>query len=93
MEVGRQRCGGMWWGSFREPVIQAGKACQDLVSEKEMQKKEQGMLCFSELGLRRADTPNRTMTLADTQKVEFSEGKAHYLIEGINIPPSLKAWC
>jgi hypothetical protein len=34
-------------------VIQAGKACQDLVSEKEMQKKEEGMLCFSELGLRK----------------------------------------
>lgn len=52
MEVGRQHRGGMWWRrSFREPVIQVGKACQASVSEKEIQKKEEGMLCFSELGL------------------------------------------
>lgn len=41
MEVGRQRCGGIWWRSFREPVMQAGKVCQALVSEKEIQKKKE----------------------------------------------------
>lgn len=45
----RQCCGGLWWRSLRDPVIQAGKYARRLVSEKEIQKKEEGMLYSSEL--------------------------------------------
>ena len=62
-------------------MIQAGKACQALVSEKEIQKKEEGMLCFSELGLRKGpslwERVRRGEHEGSTYQVQLSETVSH----------------